>query len=157
MGSPRKWTDEQLVAAVTEARSMTHLMRLLGLAHSGSSHAALRGHIDRIGLKTPLMDRSVYGDHFRKDDQAWIEANCVEHSHKMGPVLRRRLVSGGILEDRCYRCGITEWMGEPAPLQIEHKNGNPTDNRIENLTILCSNCHCLTPTWGRKKRLSRMV
>ena len=46
------------------------------------------------------------------------------------------------------------WMGEPIPLELEHINGNHLDNRLENLTILCPNCHALTPTY-RGKNIKR--
>lgn len=45
------------------------------------------------------------------------------------------------------RCGISEWNGVPAPLQLDHVNGDRRDNRLENLRILCPNCHAQTDTW----------
>jgi len=52
----------------------------------------------------------------------------------------------------CNRCEISEWMGEPITLELEHKDGNHYNNQRENLECLCPNCHSLTPTWrGRNK------
>ena len=67
--------------------------------------------------------------------------------------LKRRLIKEGLLELRCYKCNNSgNWMGEPLTLQLEHKNGNNKDHRLENLELLCPNCHSQTPTWGGKNR-----
>jgi DNA-binding transcriptional ArsR family regulator len=66
--------------------------------------------------------------------------------------LRLRLLADGIKEARCERCGLTEWLGRPAPLQLHHVNGNGQDNRPENLQILCPNCHSQTDSWGGRNR-----
>ena len=52
----------------------------------------------------------------------------------------------------CNRCGISEWQGFKIPLELEHKDGNTTNNNRENLEGLCPNCHSITDTWrGRNK------
>ena len=59
---------------------------------------------------------------------------------------------------RCERCGISEWMGQKIPLEVEHINGVHDDNRDENVLLLCPNCHSITPTWkgrnGHRRKIS---
>jgi len=55
----------------------------------------------------------------------------------------RYLRSAAPTRTACERCGRTEWEGEPIPLHLDHINGEATDNRIENLRVLCPNCHAL--------------
>ena len=51
---------------------------------------------------------------------------------------------------KCAICGISDWMGLPLTLQVDHINGVNNDNRIENLRLLCANCHSQTDTFGSK-------
>jgi hypothetical protein len=60
-----------------------------------------------------------------------------------------------IFEYRCYKCNNVEWLGQPISLELEHKNGNHFDNRLENLTILCPNCHAQTETYCSKNKRVR--
>ena len=65
--------------------------------------------------------------------------------------LRNKIIKEGIKEHKCECCGLTEWQGKPIPLQLHHINGDKTDNRIENLQLLCPNCHTFTDNYcGRK-------
>jgi 5-methylcytosine-specific restriction endonuclease McrA len=61
--------------------------------------------------------------------------------------LKRRLLVAGLKEAECEVCNRTTWNGEPIPLELDHINGQRSDNRIENLRILCPNCHAQTPTY----------
>lgn len=62
-------------------------------------------------------------------------------SHVTAGEIRRKLIEEGYKEQKCECCGLSEWMGKPIPLELHHKNMNHWDNSLENLQILCSNCH----------------
>lgn len=62
--------------------------------------------------------------------------------------LKLRLLAEGLKENRCERCGLTEWQGRPLNMQLHHNNGRGKDNRLENISFLCPNCHAQTETWG---------
>jgi 5-methylcytosine-specific restriction endonuclease McrA len=61
---------------------------------------------------------------------------------------KAKLLREGYLADRCSRCGIRQWRGERLVIQIDHINGVRNDWRIENLRMLCPNCHSQTETYG---------
>jgi hypothetical protein len=73
--------------------------------------------------------------------------------------IKRRLIEMGLFEERCSRCGIEEWRGKELTIHIDHINGVNDDWRLENLRMLCPNCHSQTPTFsGRNLRnLSRFL
>lgn len=67
--------------------------------------------------------------------------------------LKQRLFDAGIKTRRCESCGLSKWNGLPIPLALHHVNGERHDNRLENLQILCANCHGQTDTWsGRNNK-----
>ena len=64
--------------------------------------------------------------------------------------LRKKLLREGLKEPKCEHCGNSVWMGQPIPLELHHKNGDNTDNRLENLELRCPNCHYFTETYKTK-------
>ena len=73
-----------------------------------------------------------------------------KHTNYQTHKLRLRLISEGYFEHKCTCCNLSEWLGKPIPLELEHINGNSYDHSITNLTLLCPNCHAQTPTYRGK-------
>lgn len=85
-----------------------------------------------------------------------------EHLFALGPRrrghhLKLRLLGGGFKENRCERCGIDSWLDAPLCVQVHHVNGEPCDNRLENLQLLCPNCHSQTDNWGSRNRVKMQL
>lgn len=66
--------------------------------------------------------------------------------------LKARLIRAGLKKNECEICGISEWQGQRLVCHLDHVNGNNRDNRLENLKILCPNCHSQTPTYCRGQK-----
>lgn len=66
--------------------------------------------------------------------------------------IKRRLLQAGILKNRCSECGLIEWNGKALVMHIDHINGVRDDHRLENLRMLCPNCHSQTETYGARNR-----
>lgn len=64
--------------------------------------------------------------------------------------LKNRLIEAGLKVNQCEECGISEWNNKPIMIELDHINGNRTDHRLENLRMLCPNCHSQTNTFRAK-------
>lgn len=69
-------------------------------------------------------------------------------SHK----LKIKLIKAGIFKHECSRCNLSEWQGVPIPLELDHIDGEHHNNELENLRLLCPNCHALTDTYRAKNK-----
>jgi transposase-like protein len=77
-----------------------------------------------------------------------IETYLVQGRRTNRSHLKQRLLSAGLKANRCERCGIEEWLGEPLSMALHHVNGDGLDNRLENIAMLCPNCHSQTPNFS---------
>jgi hypothetical protein len=67
--------------------------------------------------------------------------------------IKLRLIAAGVKESRCEQCGISEWRDRPLSMSLHHINGDRHDNRLQNLELLCPNCHSQTPNFGVRNRV----
>lgn len=74
------------------------------------------------------------------------------HPHFQTLKVKGKLLRAGIFENKCSECGITEWLGKPINIQLDHINGDCSDHRLANLRMLCPNCHSQTDTWCGKNK-----
>lgn len=69
--------------------------------------------------------------------------------------LSKRLVKEGIKEYKCEGCGLDKWCGKTLPLELNHKDGDNSNHHLDNLELLCANCHSQTPTFRNKRGSKR--
>lgn len=106
-----------------EGRSVRECQARFGFSRGSWSDAIARGVLVARNGATPLDDLFVAGTYRSRRN------------------LKIRLLSAGIKASCCERCGLTEWQGSPLSLALHHVNADRLDNRIENLNLLCPNCH----------------
>ena len=73
-----------------------------------------------------------------------------EHPHFQTFKLKNRLLKNNILENKCSVCDIEEWNGKKINMELDHIDGNRTNHKLENLRMLCPNCHSQTETYRAK-------
>ena len=82
-----------------------------------------------------------------------IESGTYKSSFSGNKMLKRYLIENK--GNKCEKCNNSKWMGENIPLNVHHEDGDATNNKPENLKLLCLNCHGLTKNFGRKNKSTR--
>jgi 5-methylcytosine-specific restriction endonuclease McrA len=144
-------TDEEFSNLVSQSFSYSECLRKLDLETTGgSSTTTLKKRIKELNLSISHFD--PFKNHKKIGQKKTLSEICIENSsYANTSSLKRRLVQENILEYKCNICSITNWNNMPLVLQLDHINGVNNDNRIENLRLLCPNCHSQTDTYAGKK------
>jgi hypothetical protein len=128
--------------------SLAGIIRDLQWPLSTSSYRRLRAELDRLDIPTGhLRGQGWANGTSRPDRRRPLGTYLKEGTRVKSSKLRERLIEEGLKEHRCESCDRREWKGQPIPLELDHVNGDRTDNRLHNLRLLCPNCHALTPTY----------
>ena len=151
----RTWTEEQLIDAVKSGNGYRSTLRSLGLQPTGGNYAQLKKYLAELNLDTSHWNGQGWsrGRTFPLS-RATLEEKLVENSNWNTNSLRLQLIKSEVFEHKCYICNLNTWQNNPIPLELDHINGVRTDNRIENLRVLCPNCHAQTPTYRGKNKKS---
>jgi hypothetical protein len=102
----------------------------------------------RFGFSAASWDKAVRRGEIKPRRQKLPLETILAQSTRI--TIKRRLLRSGLIKNRCDQCGISEWRGRPLSIQIDHINGQRNDNRLENLRMLCPNCHSQTDTFGAR-------
>jgi hypothetical protein len=113
----------------------------MNLVQAGGNYSNLQKNIDKFDLSI---------DHFL--GQAHNQGKEIKKFDKLikPSSIKKRLINE--LGHICSQCENTEWFGLPITLELEHIDGNNRNNKRENLTLLCPNCHSQTKTWRNRTR-----
>lgn len=149
------FSETQFRDAVKDNFSKASVMKSLNLVVGGANYKKVQRLIHELNLTT---DHWTGQGHLKGKSHGWAK-KCelsdilVEHStYTNTNKLKQRLIKEGILVAKCWECDLTSWRENPISLHMDHRNGVDDDNRIENLRLLCPNCHSQTETYcGRNK------
>ena len=145
-------TKEELERIIEQSKTFAEFMKILGYSgNRGNSVNGLKKYLD--GLKIDYSKFSKTNIYNFSHPQKSLNELLVKYSDYTNFTrLKKRIMRENLLGDCCSICGIKDWNGKKLVLQIDHINGDNRDNRLENLRLLCPNCHSQTETFCRKKR-----
>lgn len=155
------YSSDELQNLLNLSSGYSDVLRKMGMNPKGSNPDTLKKIIKEKNLDTSVMNynrknlyRKCASDTHGKtryDLQDILNGKFPQYSSSR---LLKRLVREGYKDEKCECCGITEWNGAKIIFQLHHKDGNRTNNAIENLKILCPNCHSQTENYcGKNKKM----
>jgi 5-methylcytosine-specific restriction endonuclease McrA len=136
----REYSDNDIINYSKEVFSLAGLMRKLDLRPCGGNYASIKRKVQTLNIDTSHWTGSAWSkDKQLKDWSQYTKAvNLKKHL----------IIERG---HKCEKCGNTEWFGQPIALEVHHIDGDRTNNSLENLQLLCPNCHATTPNWRKQK------
>lgn len=161
MKNKHTYSDDDFLHAIKNSFSIRGALTKLGLAASGGSYKIFNLRAEKLNA-----DRSHFtgAGHLKGKTHNWSKKLALDElliKNSGRPIYSKqktRLIKEGLLINSCYKCGLKDsWNNEPLVLQIDHINGDHFDHRIENLRMLCPNCHSQTPTFCSKNKGIRKV
>ena len=145
MKMKKKWTQftkEQLITMAQQSFSYSEWIRKMGYKDNGGNITRVP---NEILQQYPDIDISHFtGQGWNKklifSDAALVEAPTIKRSTLLNQLIEIR-------GHRCEQCGNTEWLNQPIPLEVHHIDGDNQNNSLDNLQLLCPNCHALTENY----------
>lgn len=148
-----KYTEDQVKQAVKESFSIIGVLRLLKLREAGGNYRTIHKAIKEYNLDTSHFTGQ---GHLKGKTHNYNTRNLkdilVKGKYESSNMLRKRIIKEKIKEHKCEDCQLITWKNKPIPLELHHIDGDRENNLIENLQLLCPNCHALTDNYRGKNK-----
>lgn len=146
-------SDEEFRTVIEQAYSYSHALSYFNLQNKGHNSNTIKDRIKHLGLSTAhFLGRIESSTRSRQlTKERFIQNVLTENSGKQRHCVKKYLLRFDLIKYECSKCfnnGV--WMNEKISLQLDHKNGINNDNRLDNLTFLCPNCHSQTDNFAGK-------
>lgn len=149
-----KATETEFKDACSKAQSIREALLLLKQAAAGGAYPSFRKRAALLGVDiSHFLGREwskgkSFGSGVGRPLEDYLANKVGITSH----ILKLKLIAAGLKTYKCEICGLAEWCGKHLSLELDHKDGNTKNNVLDNLRILCPNCHSQTETFRRPKK-----
>lgn len=151
----RSWTEKQLISAVKKSISYRQVIKRLGLKPAGGNYDQIKKYIKELKLEIKHFKGRGWNLGLKGIGKPKIplEKILVKNNSFQSFKLKKRLFAAKLKPEYCEECGWAKKTPDGyLPLELDHINGDHHDNRLENLRVLCPNCHSLKPTHRGRRR-----
>lgn len=146
-------SKDEFESLVKKSETIADILRYFNMNNKGGNHATVKRRVklENIDISHISLGRgSNKGKRFnpkKTNDEYFCENSSANRHH-----IKKRIIKNNLIKYECSACGLANsWNNKELVLQLEHKNGIPNDNRLENLCFLCPNCHSQTDTYAGKR------
>lgn len=139
----RKYTDQDIIDAVKDVKSIAQLLKKLGLKPVGGNYINIKSILKKLNIDCSHFTGSGWSKGKRLLD--WDQYTKVKY-------FKDHLIKEKGKE--CEKCHLTKWDNQDIPLEVHHIDGDRTNNSFDNLRLYCCNCHALTDNWRGRKIIS---
>lgn len=153
------YSDDEFETIVRNSNSIADICRSLKYAICNTAYKTIKFRIKRQNLDISHIKLGLSN---RRGTNSPNRISIVKHLTYGSKVGNKMIKFGCLREDLlkniCYKCGMLPvWNNEPISLQVDHINGDRYDNQLNNLRLLCPNCHSQTKTFsGRNKKVTAL-
>lgn len=146
----KNYTSQNVIDAVKSSSSIREILLKLNLHPTGGNYTSIKNRITKLQLDTSHLKGQSWRKHTRSPHKRSVEDYLSNKYPVKSDVLKKRLIEENILLPICNKCKLSIWLDQLIPLQLHHIDGNNKNNNLDNLELLCSNCHSLTDNYAGK-------
>jgi len=147
-----KYTVEQVQSAVENSRSIAQVLDKLGIVPAGGNYATIKKFISNNSIDISHFTGMIWNRGITTGPKRAIEDYLSNRHSIQSHKFKKRLISEGVFSKECSNCHLSKWLDQDIPLELDHINGDHQDNSLDNIRLLCPNCHALTDTYRGKNK-----
>jgi|SRR5579859_1458746 len=150
------WTDNDLIEAVKISKSYAEVTRRLEVNFPTVYYSKVSKRIKKLKLDIShfYKQKDILANARSKvkllSNEEFFCVNDIDRSN-----IKHRIIKYNLIPYQCSECSINSWLNKELSLHLDHINGIPNDNHLNNLRFLCPNCHSQTDTYCGKKLKGR--